>query len=128
MNEGIKTKPNHYRFGAAFLVRVGQLEAQLYDACLGDDESDTPDSSGVSNSKEAEPGSENMEETDLAGEREAEIEDGRAGLYGMLFQLCSELHKHLRPRVFHGTDMDTLCEVRESSCAREQTDKDDMQF
>lgn len=26
------------RFGAAFLVRVGQLETQLYDACLGPDE------------------------------------------------------------------------------------------
>lgn len=45
-------------------------------------------------------------------EEEAEVEEGRAGLYRMLLQLCSELHKHLRPRVFHGTDMDTLCEVR----------------
>lgn len=46
-------------------------------------------------------------------EEEAEAEEGRAGLYGMLLQLCSELHKHLRPRVFHGTDMDTLCEVKQ---------------
>lgn len=47
-------------------------------------------------------------------ERQEELEEeeaGRAGLYGMLLQLCSELHKHLRPKVFHGTDMDTLCEV-----------------
>lgn len=49
-------------------------------------------------------------------EEEAEVEEGRAGLYGMLLQLCSELHKHLRPRVFHGTDMDTLCEVRYGTC------------
>lgn len=26
------------RFGAAFLVRIGQLETQLFDACLGPEE------------------------------------------------------------------------------------------
>lgn len=44
-------------------------------------------------------------------EEAAEVEEGRAALYGMLLQLCSELHKHLRPALYHGTDMDTLCEV-----------------
>lgn len=52
------------------------------------------------------------------GEAGAEVGDGRAGLYAMLLQLCSELHKHLRPRVYHGTDMDTLCEVRKNSFLR----------
>lgn len=36
------------RFGAAFLVRVGQLETQLYDACLGTAGDDDVDSKPVS--------------------------------------------------------------------------------
>lgn len=131
------------RFGAAFLVRVGQLETQLYDACLGSEEEQeqgqnqqqsngTAEAKGSSspraeeegkggrgNQQEGEEGQGEEEqakrELDLQREEEAaEVEEGRAGLYGMLLQLCSELHKHLRPRVYHGTDMDTLCEV----CAR----------
>lgn len=64
------------------------------------------------NENEKEDEEEEEKELELQrAEEEAEVEGGRAGLYGMLLQLCSELHKHLRPRVFHGTDMDTLCEV-----------------
>ncbi|CAN0034129.1 unnamed protein product, partial [Ectocarpus sp. 13 AM-2016] len=133
------------RFGAAFLVRVGQLETQLYDACLGPEEEQVQvqnqqqretaasSSNGTDEAKESssprgeeggggrgnqqeEEGQEEEEEAkrelDLQREEEAaEVEEGRAGLYGMLLQLCSELHKHLRPRVYHGTDMDTLCEL-----------------
>ena len=124
------------RFGAAFLVRVGQLETQLYDACLGDeDENDnnTARDTTASSSKGGVPikeavrrseggeGDRGEEKTGGEGgvegavpdvEEEADMEEGRAGLYGMLLVLCSELHKNLRPRVYHGTDMDTLCEVR----------------
>ncbi|CAN0335944.1 unnamed protein product, partial [Ectocarpus sp. 12 AP-2014] len=133
------------RFGAAFLVRVGQLETQLYDACLGPEEEQVQvqnqqeretaasSSNGADEAKgssyprgeeggggrgnqQEEEGQEEEEEAkrelDLQREEEAaEVEEGRAGLYGMLLQLCSELHKHLRPRVYHGTDMDTLCEL-----------------
>ncbi|CAN0364928.1 unnamed protein product, partial [Ectocarpus fasciculatus] len=142
------------RFGAAFLVRVGQLETQLYDACLGPEEEEEEQEQvqvQVQNQQQREPasssngaeevkgsssprgeaagkgGRENQQEEDEGqGEEEeeakreldlqreeeaAEVEEGRAGLYGMLLQLCSELHKHLRPRVYHGTDMDTLCEL-----------------
>eukprot|EP00903_Cladosiphon_okamuranus_P006806 g6634.t1 len=124
------------RFGAAFLVRVGQLETQLYDACLGPDEEQAQDGAAAdkkaglkgkekagdedaggegTGQKKKEDGKEKDEEAKelelQRAEEEAEVEEGRAGLYGMLLQLCSELHKHLRPRVFHGTDMDTLCEL-----------------
>ncbi|CBJ32946.1 conserved unknown protein [Ectocarpus siliculosus] len=141
------------RFGAAFLVRVGQLETQLYDACLGPEEEqeqaqnqqqrETAAASSSSNGTDETKGSSsprgeegkggrgNQQEEEGGGEEEgqgeeeeakreldlqreeeaAEVEEGRAGLYGMLLQLCSELHKHLRPRVYHGTDMDTLCEL-----------------
>lgn len=118
------------RFGAAFLVRVGQLETQLYDACLGEENDDNPTSSkGRDKSKQAVLASEggdrgHLEEKEAVGggeklpdaEEEADMEEGRAGLYGMLLVLCSELHKNLRPRVYHGTDMDTLCEVRLFFC------------
>lgn len=135
-NFNVNSSPNG-RFGAAFLVRVGQLETQLYDSCLGDEEEndnnntarDTTASSlkgGVpikeavrsSEGGEGDRGEEKAEggvgeeETVPDAEEEADMEEGRAGLYGMLLVLCSELHKNLRPRVYHGTDMDTLCEVR----------------
>lgn len=45
------------RFGAAFLVRVGQLEAQLYEACLGDDEDDGRSSRRVTKVEGAADGS-----------------------------------------------------------------------
>ena len=45
------------RFGAAFLVRVGQLEAQLYDACLGNDEEDVQSSRRVAKVGDAVEGS-----------------------------------------------------------------------
>lgn len=35
------------RFGAAFLVRVGQLETQLYDACLGPGEEQVQDAAAA---------------------------------------------------------------------------------
>lgn len=141
------------RFGAAFLVRVGQLETQLHDACLGTNEMQDEDALKKSlrgpNGLSKERGNKAVNGTAVAaaaaagtggtgedgaaaqgtkygvaakgngvsaegeeGEGEdEEAEAGRAGLYGMLLQLCSELHKHLRPKVYHGTDMDTLCEV-----------------
>lgn len=100
------------------MVRVGQLETQLYDACLGTENASDPNGArgkeaaeGIGNGKEEGKGEGEDEKKRDEGEEDAEMEEGRAGLYGMLLQLCSELHKHLRPRVFHGTDMDTLCEV-----------------
>lgn len=120
------------------MVRVGQLETQLYDACLGEENDDnnnpardstTSSSKGGVPSKEAvrssDGGDGSHAEKEAGGEEgmvpdaeeEADMEEGRAGLYGMLLVLCSELHKNLRPRVYHGTDMDTLCEVR--LCSRD---------
>lgn len=58
------------RFGAAFLVRVGQLETQLYDACLGPDE----DQDAAENAAENEAKTKGEEEASdgVAGEEEGD--------------------------------------------------------
>lgn len=63
-----------FRFGAAFLVRVGQLESQLYDACLGGEDSD--ESPGVGGSRIASNGVAEKEAVEVVagGEGEGEVE------------------------------------------------------
>lgn len=86
-------------------MRVGQLETQLYDACMGFDH-ETSEADDTNDKTEPTGGAAEAQQDKEAGQR-----GENEGLYSMMLQLCSELHKHLRPRVYHGTDMDTLCEV-----------------
>ncbi|CAN0566079.1 unnamed protein product, partial [Ectocarpus sp. 12 AP-2014] len=64
------------RFGAAFLVRVGQLETQLYDACLGPEEEQVQ----VQNQQQRETAASSSNGTDEAkGSSSPRGEEGRGG-------------------------------------------------
>lgn len=59
------------RFGAAFLVRVGQLETQLYDACLGPDEDQDQDRDEAHGAAAAEKKQANLKGKENAGDEDA---------------------------------------------------------
>ncbi|CAM9632517.1 unnamed protein product [Phaeothamnion confervicola] len=104
------------RFGAAYLIRLGQLESRLYDSCMG---AGPRHGGGVDESKGSFAGGDTASvagsiaaaEDDLGSVGASSYREDVAGLYDMLLALCEELYMHLRPRMLTGNDMNELCEV-----------------
>ncbi|KAG5181521.1 hypothetical protein JKP88DRAFT_263614 [Tribonema minus] len=85
------------RFSSVYLIRIGQLEVQLFDDCMsGSSGSSAQQGDGGSGDSAPQRG-------DDGGENE--------GLYNMLLALCDEMYRYLRPRMLHANDIDELCEI-----------------
>jgi hypothetical protein len=73
------------RFSSVYLIRLSQLETQLFDACMGHDSSTSSESNGSSSNRPMTPRT-------PQGTAATATAPGAEGLYDMLLALCDEVN------------------------------------
>jgi hypothetical protein len=83
------------RFSSVYLIRLSQLETQLFDACMGLDSSNASESNGSSSNSNSP-----MTPRTPKGTATTASAPGAEGLYDMLLALCDEV-SHLRTHIYN---------------------------